>query len=116
MISSFLYTLNKVTVLVGELAAENLDKVNKVPDAEQAGRQRVENARTDLADIVAVHNTVRAGAGAMYPSQWNDPPQFTGLTFPEEADGSVIVIYQADPACGVRFRQASNKIPRWPLS
>lgn len=53
---------------------------------------------------------------AMYPSQWNDPPQFSGLTFPKEADGSVIVIYQADPACGVRFRQASNKIPRWPLS
>lgn len=52
----------------------------------------------------------------MYPSQWNDPPQFSGLTFPKEADGSVIVIYQADPACGVRFRQASNKIPRWPLS
>ena len=53
---------------------------------------------------------------AMYPSQWNDPPQFSGLAFPKEADGSVIVIYQADPACGVRFRQASNKIPRWPLS
>ena len=53
---------------------------------------------------------------AMYPSQWNDPPRFMGLTLPLEAEGNVIVIYQADPAYGVRFRQVSNKIPRWPIS
>lgn len=53
---------------------------------------------------------------AMYPSQWSDPPRFTGLTFPKEAEGSVIVIYQADSAYGVRFRQVSDKIPRWPIS
>ena len=42
MLSSFLFALDQVPVLVGELAAENLDKVNKVPDAEQAGRHALE--------------------------------------------------------------------------
>ena len=55
MLSLFLYTLNQVSVLVGEPAAENLDKVDKVPDAEQSGRQQVENARADLADIEAMN-------------------------------------------------------------
>ena len=54
MLSLFLYTLNKVPVLVGELAAENLDKVDKIPDAEQTCRQRIKNTRADFADIVAV--------------------------------------------------------------
>ena len=55
MLFLFLYTLNQVSVLVGEPAAENLDKVDKVPDAEQSGRQQVENARADLADIEAMN-------------------------------------------------------------
>ena len=42
------------THLVGKLTAENLDKVDKVSDAEQTGRQRVENACANLTDIVAV--------------------------------------------------------------
>ncbi len=54
MLSLFLFALDQVTVLVGELAAENLDKVNKISDAEQTCRQRIENTRADLADIVAV--------------------------------------------------------------
>ena len=54
MLFLFLFALDKVPVLVGKFAAENLDKVNKVPDAEQTGRQRIENTRADLADIVAV--------------------------------------------------------------
>ena len=54
MLSSFLFALDQVPVLVGKLAAENLDKVDKVPDTEQTGRQRIENTRADLADIVAV--------------------------------------------------------------
>ena len=54
MRSLFLFTLDKIPILVGELAAENLDKVNKVPDAEQPCRQRIKNTRADLADIVAV--------------------------------------------------------------
>ena len=54
MLSSFLFALDKIPILVGELAAKNLDKVDKIPDAEQAGRQRIENTRADLADIVAV--------------------------------------------------------------
>ena len=54
MLSLFLFTLDQVPILVGELAAKNLDKVNKISDAEQAGRQRIENTRADLADIVAV--------------------------------------------------------------
>ena len=54
MLSLFLFALDKVPVLVGELAAENLDKVDKVSDAEQTCRQRIKNTRADLADIVAV--------------------------------------------------------------
>ena len=54
MLSSFLFALDQVPVLVSKLAAENLDKVDKIPDANQAGRQRIENTRADLADIVAV--------------------------------------------------------------
>lgn len=54
LLSLFLFALDKVPILVGELAAENLDKVNKVPDAEQTCRQRIENTRADLSDIVAV--------------------------------------------------------------
>ena len=54
MRSLFLFALDKIPVLVGKLAAENLDKVDKVPDTEQTGRQRIENTRADLADIVAV--------------------------------------------------------------
>ena len=54
MLSLFLFTLDKVPALVGKLAAKNLDKVNKISDAEQASRQRIENTRADLADIVAV--------------------------------------------------------------
>ena len=54
MLSLFLFALDKVPVLVGKLAAENLDKVDKVSDAEQTCRQRVENAGANLTDIVAV--------------------------------------------------------------
>ena len=55
MLSLFLFPPNRVSVLVGKLAAENLDKVNKISDAEQAGRQQVEDARADLADIEAMN-------------------------------------------------------------
>ena len=54
MLFLFLFALDKIPVIVGKLAAENLDKVDKVPDTEQTGRQRIENTRADLADIVAV--------------------------------------------------------------
>ena len=54
LLSLFLFALDKISILVGELAAKNLDKVNKVPDAEQTCRQRIKNTRADLADIVAV--------------------------------------------------------------
>ena len=54
MLSLFLFALDQVPGLVSKLAAENLDKIDKIPDAKQAGRQRIENTRADLADIVAV--------------------------------------------------------------
>ena len=55
MLSLFLFPPNRVSVLVGKLAAENLDKVNKISDAEQASRQQVEDARAGLADIEAMN-------------------------------------------------------------
>lgn len=55
MLSLFLFALDKISILVGELAAKNLDKVNKVPDAEQTCRQRIKNTRADLADIVQTY-------------------------------------------------------------
>ena len=54
LLSLFLFALDQVPVLVSKLAAKNLDKVNKISDAEHAGRQRIENTRADLSDIVAV--------------------------------------------------------------
>ena len=54
MFRLFLCALDVITVFIGELAAKDLDKVNKISYAEQAERQRIQNARADLADIVAV--------------------------------------------------------------
>ena len=50
---------------------------------------------------------------AMYPSRWSDPPYFTGLTFPKEAEGKVTLIYQKDPAYGVRYQTVGVSIPGW---
>ena len=50
---------------------------------------------------------------AMYPSRWNDPPQFTGLTFPTEAEGKITVIYQKDPVYGVLYEDVNTEIPGW---
>ena len=50
---------------------------------------------------------------AMYPSNWNDPPEFTGLTFPAEAEGEIRVIYQRDAAKGVNYRELDISIPGW---
>ena len=50
---------------------------------------------------------------AMYPSRWNDPPQFTGLTFPTEAEGKITVIYQKDPVYGVLYEDVNTVIPGW---
>ena len=52
-------------------------------------------------------------ADAMYPSNWNDPPYFTGLTFPEEAKGKVTLIYQKDPSYGVGYKKVDVNIPGW---
>ena len=74
------------------------------------------DTRTEVATALGSLSTTQIGAISTANIAGLTTSQFSGLTFPKEADGSVIVIYQADPACGVRFRQASNKIPRWPLS
>lgn len=50
---------------------------------------------------------------AMYPSHWQDPPRFTGLTFPKEAEGKITVIYQKDPRYGVEFKTVDTAIPGW---
>lgn len=52
-------------------------------------------------------------AQAMYPSGWNDPPHFTGLTFPKEAEGKITVIYQRDPRYGVLYKNVNTAIPGW---
>lgn len=52
-------------------------------------------------------------ADAAYPSNWNDPPGFTGLTFPTEAEGKVLVIYQKDSAHGMKYADVSGGIPGW---
>ncbi len=49
----------------------------------------------------------------MYPSNWNDPPEFPGLTFPAEAEGEIRVIYQRDAAKGVNYRELDISIPGW---
>ena len=54
LLSLFLFALDAAAILVGKLTAKKLDKINKESDAEQTCRQRVENTRSDLADIVAV--------------------------------------------------------------
>lgn len=65
----------------------------------------------DLSEIVLM---VAFEAGdAMYPSNWNDPPHFTGLTFPKEAEGHVLVIYQKDPNYGVKYEPLNIHIPGW---
>jgi hypothetical protein len=65
----------------------------------------------DLSEIVLM---VAFEAGdAMYPSNWNDPPYFTGLTFPKEAEGHVLVIYQKDPNYGVKYEPLNIHIPGW---
>ena len=55
MLSLFLFPPDRVSVLVGELAADNLDEVYQISDAEQASRQQVEDARASLADIEAMN-------------------------------------------------------------
>lgn len=50
---------------------------------------------------------------AMYPSNWQDPPSFTGLTFPEEARGKITLIYQKDPRYGVEYKKVDTDIPGW---
>ena len=50
---------------------------------------------------------------AMYPSHWQDPPNFTGLSFPKEAEGKITVIYQKDPRYGVEFKTVDTAIPGW---
>lgn len=50
---------------------------------------------------------------AMYPSNWADPPRFTGLTFPEEARGKITLIYQKDSRYGVEYRKVDTDIPGW---
>ena len=50
---------------------------------------------------------------AMYPSHWQDPPHFTGLTFPKEAEGKITLIYQKDPRYGVEFKTVDTQIPDW---
>ena len=47
-----------VAIFVGELAADNLNQVDKIADAEHAESQRPENSGADLADIVTVHADV----------------------------------------------------------
>ena len=48
-----------------------------------------------------------------YPSNWQDPPYFTGLTFPAEAEGKIITIYQKDPEYGVKFEELVTALPGW---
>jgi len=50
---------------------------------------------------------------AAYPSDWNDPPEFDGLTFPTEAEGKVLTIYQRKANAGVKFRDVDVAIPDW---
>lgn len=60
--------------------------------------------------IVVAYET---GGKGGYPSQWTDPPYFTGLTLPKEAEGSVIVIYQKDKQNGVIYQEIDITIPGW---
>lgn len=48
-----------------------------------------------------------------YPSHWQDPPHFDGLTFPKEAEGKITLIYQKDPNYGVKYREVDVDIPGW---
>ena len=50
----FLFALDKVPVLVGELAQRILIKSTRYSDTEQVSRQRIENTRAALADIIEV--------------------------------------------------------------
>jgi len=50
---------------------------------------------------------------AMYPSHWADPPRFTGLTFPKEAEGKITLIYQKDPEYGIEYKEVDVAIPGW---
>ena len=47
-------------VLVGEFSADDLDEIDQTADAKKAEGQCVENARADLAHIVAVHTDTAA--------------------------------------------------------
>lgn len=53
------------------------------------------------------------GTEGGYPSQWQDPPYFTGLTLPKEAEGNVTIIYQKDKRYGVTYKEIDTKIPGW---
>lgn len=61
---------------------------------------------------IAIMVAFEAGA-AMYPSSWSDPPAFTGLVFPTEAEDRITVIFQKDPNCGVEYKDVSCSIPGW---
>ena len=50
---------------------------------------------------------------AAYPTNWMDPPKFTGMTFPAEAEGKVLIIYQRDDAAVVKYEGVTIQIPGW---
>lgn len=71
-------------------------------------------AKEDLAIMVAFEVAFEVNGGAMYPSVWQDPPHFAGLTFPTEAQGQIIVIHQQNPEYGVLYKDVPfGVIPRY---
>lgn len=81
---------------------KKMDFYDNMPDKYDA------YAKSEIVVMVAFE-----AADAMYPSHWQDPPHFTGLTFPEEAKGQVTVIYQKDPRYGVEYKKLDTNIPGW---
>ena len=55
------------------------------------------------------------GRGGM-PYNWQDPPTFPGLTFPEEYRGKVLTLYQKDPDKGVKYQPLTIQIPGWSMT
>lgn len=82
---------------------------------------RLEDFYDEMPDIysffpkseVVIMVAYETGAEGGYPSQWFDPPQFTGLTLPKEAEGKVTIIYQKDKQYGVEYKEITSTIPGW---
>jgi hypothetical protein len=50
---------------------------------------------------------------AAYPSHWTDPADFKGMTFPTEAKGKILIIYQMYKDYGVDYADITTRVPGW---